>query len=50
MILSECQYNLLTSIASKSKMDCWFYIEQEDGEDYVKDIEEDKDLSLKDGI
>ena len=43
MTLSSEEYNLLTKIARKSKMDCWFLIKQtKKGEDYVYDLENSK--------
>ena len=49
--LSNDEYNVLNKIACKTKMDCWFYIEQDkSGVDYVRDLEEEQRLSLKDGI
>lgn len=51
MTLSSEEYELLTKIAKKSKMDCWFLIKQtKKGEDYVYDLEEGKRLSLRTGI
>lgn len=49
--LSNEEFNVLNKIATKSKMDCWFYLKQDsDGNDYVYDLEESKKLSLSDGI
>ena len=51
MTLSSEEYNLLTRIARKSKMDCWFLIKQtKKGEDYVYDLENRKKISLRTGI
>ena len=51
MTLNHDEYDLLTKIAEKSKMDCWFLIKQtKKGEDYVYDLEEGKRLSLRIGI
>ena len=51
MTLNHDEYDLLTKIAEKSKMDCWFLIKQtKKGEDYVYDLEEGKRLSLRTGI
>lgn len=51
MTLNHDEYDLLTKIAEKSKMDCWFLIKQtRKGEDYVYDLEEGKRLSLRTGI
>lgn len=53
--LSEEQYNLLNKIAEKSKMDCWFLVKQHvkgkyAGEDYVFDLENRKQMTLKAGV
>lgn len=49
--LTNEEYNLLNKIATKTKCDCWFSIRQdEDGTDYVFDIEEGKRMSLKAGF
>ena len=51
MTLNHDEYELLTKIAEKSKMDCWFLIKQtKKGEDYFYDLEEGKRLSLRTGI
>lgn len=51
MTLNHDEYELLTKIAEKSKMDCWFLIKQtKKGEDYIYDLEEGKRLSLRTGI
>ena len=51
MTLTSKEYDLLNKIASKSKMDCWFYIRQtKKGEDYVYDLENRKRMSLRTAI
>ena len=51
MTLTGEEFNLLTRIASWSKMDCWFMIKQRrSGEDYVFNLEEHKKMSLRTGI
>lgn len=51
MTLSSDEYNLLTKIAEKSKLDCWFLIKQtKNGEDYIFDLENRKRMSLRTGI
>ena len=51
MTLNNDEYELLTKIARKSNMECWFLIKQtKKGEDYVYDLEEGKRLSLRIGI
>ena len=44
--LTGDEYNALNQIASKIKMDCWFYILEEDERDVILDLENDKKLSL----
>ena len=45
------EYNVLNKIASKTKMDCWFSIEQgDDGKDYVYDIENGCRVTLVTGV
>lgn len=44
----EC--NILDQISSKSKMDCWFWIEEKDGGHVIHDLENDEILSLQTGI
>ena len=48
--LTGDEYNALNQIASKTKMDCWFYILEEDERDVILDLENDKKLSLEEGI
>lgn len=51
MTLTNAEYEVLNKIARKTKMDCWFYIKQNNkGQDYVFDLEYRKRLSLKCGI
>lgn len=50
MILSEMEYNALDKVATASKMDCWFSVQQEDGKDYVYDLENDCRMELREGI
>ena len=50
MTLTNAEYEVLNKIAKKTKMDCWFYIKQNNkGQDYVFDLEYRKRLSLKYG-
>ena len=51
-ILNEIEYNALEKIARATKMDCWFLIEQDEDEDcdYVRDLENDVRMTLRDGI
>ena len=49
--LTQEQYTVLSKIARKTRMDCWFYIHQkQNGEDVIKDLENHKYLSLRSGI
>lgn len=48
--LTDDEYNALNQIASKTKMDCWFYILEEDEHDVILDLENNKKLSLEKGI
>ena len=51
MKLTNEEYNLLQKISSNSKMDCWFDLRQTKvGEDIVYDLENNKRMSLKQGI
>ena len=51
MILLDEEYNVLNKIASKSHMDCWFWLKQDkNGNDYVFDLEERKRMSIKNGV
>ena len=49
--LTNEEYNLLNKIATKTKTDCWFVLEQDEhGVDYVHDLEKNENLSLVDGV
>ena len=49
--LTNAEYNVLNSIASQTKMDCWFFLETDSaGNDYVLDIENSDILTLREGI
>jgi len=49
--LSKGQFDVLVKIARKTGCDCWFQIYQdENGDDYVRDIENGKDIPLRRGI
>ena len=51
MKLKDEEYNVLNHITSVTKTDCWFWLETDnDGNDYVCDLEEDCDLTLQEGI
>jgi len=50
MILTDNAFKVLTKIADKSKMDCWFCIKQGKNGDYVYDLENGKRLSLRQGV
>ena len=50
-ILTTAQYDVLSKIAQRTKMDCWFSIEQDpSGYDYVWDLEENERIDLNDGV
>lgn len=49
-IMSEAEYNVLDKILTKSKMEDIFIVQQENENDYIWDIEEGEQLSLKDGL
>lgn len=48
--LSDDEFNGLNKIASSTKMDCWFYIMEEVGRDIIWDVENNKILSVEDGV
>jgi hypothetical protein len=50
MVLTAGQYGVLSKIARRTKMDCWFCIKQLDGQDYVYDLEECMCLELPEGV
>lgn len=49
--LTNEEANVLNKIATKSKMDCWFFIREiSEFKDVIYDVENDKELSLYEGI
>jgi hypothetical protein len=50
MILTAAQYAVLSKIARRTKMDCWFCIRQLNNQDYIYDLEEGRDYSLQVGL
>ena len=50
LVLSTDEFNALNKIASATKMDCWFYIEEQNGIDYIYDLENDCQLDLKEAV
>lgn len=48
--LTSDEYNGLNQIASKTKMDCWFYILEEENKDVILDLENNKKLSIEEGV
>ena len=48
--LTGDEFNGLNKIASSTKMDCWFYIMEEVGRDVIWDIENNKILSMEEGV
>lgn len=49
-LLTNEECNILDQIASKSKMDCWFWIEETDDGHVIHDLEADKKMPLWLGI
>lgn len=51
MTLNNMEFDVLEKIARQTKMDCWFLIAQdENGDDYVYDLEEGCNISLREGV
>lgn len=51
MTLSTDEYNALDKIATATKMDCWFLIEQDSyGNDFIHDLENNVNLTLEEGL
>ena len=51
MTLTDQEYNFLMELSARTKMDCWFWIEtDDDGNDFVLDLENDEVLPLHEGI
>lgn len=50
MKLSTAEFNVLNKIATKSKMDCWFYIVEDKDNDVILDCETGEKRSLYNGI
>ena len=50
MKLSNEAYNALNTIAEKTKMDCWFWIEERENEDVIQDLENGEYLTLEVGL
>lgn len=50
MKLLTTEFNVLNKIATKSKMDCWFYIVEDKDDDIILDSETGEKLSLYNGI
>lgn len=48
--LTGDEFNGLNKIASSTKMDCWFYIMEEVGRDIIWDIENNRILSIEEGV
>ena len=49
--LTDEEYNVLNHITSVTKTDCWFSLEtDEDGNDYVYDLEEGCEMTLQDAV
>ena len=51
MVFTDKEYSVLDKIATKSKMDCWFHIIQdENGNDHILDLENNNTLPIHTGI
>ena len=50
MSLSDDAWNALQKISSKTKADCWFYLVYDGSRFYVRDLENDTDLDLREGV
>ena len=50
MKLSNEAYNALNTIAEKTKMDCWFWIEERENEDVIRDLENGECLTMEVGL
>lgn len=51
MKLTNQEYNFLRDLSAHTKMDCWFSIKtDDDGNDFVLDLENDEALPLHEGI
>ena len=51
MQLTALEYDTLSFIAQKSKMDCWFCLVQDKNQnDYVLDLENRKRMSIRQGV
>ena len=51
MTLTNQEYNFLMELSARTKMDCWFWIEtDDDGNDFVLDLENDEALPLHEGL
>ena len=48
--LSDDAYNALNKISSKTKMDCWFWLQRRYEQDAIFDLENDKYLDVKEGL
>lgn len=51
MTFSSDEYNVLNKIATKTKADCWFWLDHDDnGNDIILDLEENKQLEIEEGV
>lgn len=50
MKLTSDQYNALNKATHQTKTDCWFWIEEKDDEDIVKDLEDDTVLDWREAL
>ena len=51
-VLTPEEYDVLNIIADRTHMDCWFQIcqNEETGKDYVYDLENNRILTLREGV
>ena len=49
-VLLDEEYNVLNLLATRSKMDCWFWLIERKGKDMVRNLEENKIMSLKSAL
>lgn len=48
--LLDEEYNLLNKLATRSGEECWFWLIEKDEKDMVKDLEENRVMSLKNAL
>ena len=48
--LTTDEFNILNKIATKTKMDCWFHLDNDENGDYVYDLEEGEIVEIRDAL